>query len=248
MRWDGFHRTCLAVTVTAGVIGFAGMASLGTGRAAPTATIWFQQQDSCRAALGGGLFALQGSGVTQFATPAGSGTKSVGKGSGCPDQGGNCLPAKGLSMNIGCIAFSVPAPGTYTIVMSQPPPGNRANPGGYAACTGGSGCRSEVANVSVAANGSIQATTTNVYPNAVRTTWPSRDPNTGMTHYQGTQRDPIVYHAFGLGNGSCDGDADFDDHLTGSRSSRCQYTPESLETHVTLCPTYPWQCTLVRRP
>jgi hypothetical protein len=228
------------------VVAYAGL-SVGLGRASGlTVTVWFQQQDSCRAAVAGGSFALQGNGVSQFATPGGTGTKSVGVGSGCPAQGGDCL-----STNTGCIAFAlVPAPGTYTIRMSQIAPGNSANPGGYAACTGGSGCRSEVTNVTVAADGSIQATTTNVYPNTVVKTWPSPDPNTGQMFYAATQADPVLFHSFGLGNFTlgCDGDNDFDDNLTGSPSGKCAYTPEADEATATLCPTYPWQCTLVAMP
>jgi hypothetical protein len=228
------------------LVAYVGL-SMGHGRAdGLTVTVWFQQQDSCKQAVAGGSFVLQGAGISDFETPGGTGLKTIGVGNGCPTQGGNCI-----STNTGCIAFAnVPAPGTYTIAMSQGPPGNKTNPGGYAACTGGSGCRSEIANVTVAADGSIQATTTNVYPNNSSITWPAPDPNTGQMFYAGTQADPILYHSFGLGNFSisCDGDSDFDDNLTGTPGGKCTYTPESSEASATLCPSYPWQCTLVPAP
>ena len=41
------------------------------------------------------------------------------------------------------------------------------------------------------------------------------------TQYDMAAVDPIVFHNFQLGNGSCDGDSDADDHLTGSPSVHC---------------------------
>jgi hypothetical protein len=62
----------------------------------------------------------------------------------------------------------------------------------------------------------VSATVKNVYPDGKVVVWPT----TGNT-YTATQTDPVVMHNFQLGNISCDGDNDADDHLTGTPSSHC---------------------------
>ncbi|HEY0409419.1 MAG TPA: hypothetical protein VGE42_04045, partial [Candidatus Dormibacteraeota bacterium] len=114
---------------------------------------------------------------------------------------------------------------------------NATNPEGYAPCEGGSACQSEIADVTVASNGSVTGTVTAVYPDGMVKTWPD---NGGP--YSGAADDPLVIHDFGLGPGSCDGDGDADDHLTGSPSSHCGY-PEAQEGTVS-CQPYPWSCQL----
>ncbi|HEY7416128.1 MAG TPA: hypothetical protein VH593_13120, partial [Ktedonobacteraceae bacterium] len=80
---------------------------------------------------------------------------------------------------------------------------------------GGSACRSENAAFTINSSGIVSGMTTNIFPDGKSTTYPS----SGQA--RGTQSDPIVFHNFMLGNGSCDGDHDADDHLTGSPSSHC---------------------------
>ncbi|HEX3605743.1 MAG TPA: hypothetical protein VH134_07450, partial [Candidatus Dormibacteraeota bacterium] len=100
-----------------------------------------------------------------------------------------------------------------------------------------SACQSEVGDVTVGPNGSVSGTVTAVYPDGTVKTWPD---NGGP--YSGAPDDPLVIHDFGLGPGSCDGDGDADDHLTGTPSSHCGF-PESEEGTVT-CQPYPWSCQL----
>jgi hypothetical protein len=147
----------------------------------------------------------------------------------CPLQRGNCA-----TFHIGCITFDgVPAPGTYSMRVIHTPPANTSNPQGYAPCQGGSACQSEVATITVSAGGSVQATVTSVYPDGFTLTTPSGG------SFAGTAADPIVFHLFGLGSGSCDSDGDADDHLTGSPSSHCGY-PEGQEAGA--CQPFPWSC------
>ncbi len=92
------------------------------------------------------------------------------------------------------------------------------SPNGYMPCTGGSVCPGgpQVITLHINSKGKISATVYNVYPDSQTVTWP-----TSGSAYTGTQSDPAVLHNFGIGNGSCDGDYDADDHLTGSPSRHC---------------------------
>ena len=99
--------------------------------------------------------------------------------------------------------------------------------------------------MTIDATGLVKATVKNVSPDGFTKVWPNPDPLTGATYYRGTTTDPIVTHDFGLGTGSCDGDQDADDHLTGSPSSHCRY-PEASEA--TACQPYPWACQWVYNP
>ncbi len=195
--------------------------------------VWIQTMDSCKQALGGAAYVVGGSGVSITVTTPSGGAGSVGVSAGCPLQQGNCRAGRG------CASFTAPGPGTYTIRQTVTPPGNVTNPEGYAPCEGGSACRSEEATLTVGSGGSVSATVSAVYPDGTTVTWPS----TGS--YAGTTSDPIVFHDFGLAapgsphNSQCDGDADADDHLTGTPSSHCAY-PEAQETST--CQPFPWSC------
>jgi hypothetical protein len=198
--------------------------------------VWIQTMDSCKQALGGAAYVVSGSGASiTVTTPSGPGG-SVAASAGCPLQQGNCSSAAH-----GCVSFTAPAPGTYTIRTTVTPPANATNPEGYAPCEGGSACRSEEATLTVGSGGAVSATVAAVYPDGSTVTWPS----TGS--YSGSASDPIVFHDFGLAapgsahNAQCDGDGDADDHLTGSPSGHCAY-PEAQETSA--CQPFPWSCTL----
>ncbi len=173
-----------------------------------TVTFWVATVDSCRQAVPGASYSLKGGGITYNAGP-GPGTKlqTVSSTGSCPLQRSNCV-----TVPTGCVSFVLPVPATskvyYTGKITVTPPN-------YAPCTGGSACRSEVIKLSVSPTGAMSATVTNVYPDGVSVTWP-----TG-SHYTGVQTDPAVFHIFGIGKISCDGDADADDHLTGGVGSHC---------------------------
>lgn len=210
----------------------AGVAATG-----PTTSLTLQTMDSCKRALDGAGYQLTGGslGAPLTVSSSGSATQSVGSGN-CPVPRGSCQ-----STSVGCLTFTgIPVPGTYRITSIKTPPANSSNPQGYAPCEGGSACRSEEADVTVLADGSVQATVTDDYPDGTVRVFPG----SGST-YAGTARDPVLFHDFGLGSGSCDGDHDADDHLTGSPSTHCAYSPESGEASA--CPggtdqTYPWSC------
>jgi hypothetical protein len=219
-----------------------GLVSPTTHAASLTKTVWLQTMDSCKQALDGSSYRLVGGSITLSAHRDGKGVKTAG--SGCPAQGGNCS-----TIQTGCMSFSVPVPasGTQSYLGTQTltPPFNSGNPQGYAPCQGGSACQSEEVDLTIDSTGLVKATVKNVYPDGTTKVWPAPDPHTGATYYTGANTDPIVTHNFGLGTGSCDGDQDADDHLTGSRSSHCGY-PEAREA--TACQPYPWACHWVYEP
>ncbi len=200
--------------------------------ATATASFWLQTMDSCKQALGGADYELTGGGVDQTVSTPSDRPHAVAPASGCPLQQGDCV-----TTTVGCVEFTDIPPGVYKIIQRTTPPPNPTNPEGYAPCEGGSACQSEVANVTVAPNGSVTGTVTAVYPDGTVQTWPT---NGGP--YSGATDDPLVIHDFGLGSGSCDGDGDADDHLTGTPSSHCGF-PESQEQSMS-CHPYPWSCQL----
>lgn len=197
-----------------------------TARADGTqATIWVQVMDSCRQGLPGASLTLVAPGGSQITAGPSSGTKrvTVVHGGTCPAQRGNCQ-----TVPVGCLSWIVTAPtsGTDTYTIQEAPTFNLAdgfqeNPSGATAftgfvpCNGGSACQTESATFTLGVDGTVIGTTTNVYPDGKTATYPA-----GGT-FAGTQIDPIVFHNFQLGTGSCDGDGDADDHLTGSPSSHC---------------------------
>jgi hypothetical protein len=233
MLWSRTRlRLVLSTMVVAGCSLAVGL-SPGPVPAAATATgfFWLQTMDSCKQALGGAAYDLTGGGITvSVADSVTGGRRAVGTPARCPLEQGDCS-----STSAGCVQFTDVPPGVYRILQTRTPPPNTTNPEGYAPCEGGSACRSEVVDVTVSPTGSVTATVTNVYPDGLTVTWPQ----TGGP-YAGTAIDPIVVHDFGLGSGSCDGDGDADDHLTGSPSSHCGY-PEAEESSMP-CQPFPWSC------
>jgi hypothetical protein len=224
-------RIVLSTLVIAGcsvAIGFSTVPAAATS----TGSFWLQTMDSCKQALGGADYELSGGGVTLTVSTPADRPHVVAPASGCPLQQGDCVAA-----TYGCVQFSNVPPGVYKIVQRTTPPANATNPEGYAPCEGGSACQSEVADVTVAPNGAVTGTVTAVYPDGTVKTWPD---NGGP--YSGATDDPLVIHDFGLGAGSCDGDGDADDHLTGSPSSHCGF-PEAQEGTVA-CQPFPWSCQL----
>jgi hypothetical protein len=180
--------------------------------AGPSTTFWLQTMDSCQQAIPGASFKLQGSKLHIAKGPGpGTGPVTVGSVNGnCPLQRGNCS-----AVPTGCLSWSIPVParGSVTYKITE-----TSAPANYVYCTGGSVCPGgpEVVTLTVSSTGATSAKVRNVYPDGTSVTWPT----TGGA-YTGTLTDPAVIHDFGLGNGSCDGDGDADDHLTGSPSVHC---------------------------
>jgi hypothetical protein len=190
-----------------------------------TATVFVQVMDSCREGLPGAFLDLIGGNGVPVTGPVASGTQrtTITDGSSCPLPTGNC------GVNVGCISWDVPIPvsgsATYTIAehstlvatdgLYENPPGT-APFTGFVPCTGGSACLDESAALTIDSTGGVVARTTNQEPDGVFSYYPS-----SSTYSTATLKDPVVFHNFQLGNGSCDGDGDADDHLTGSPSSHC---------------------------
>jgi hypothetical protein len=232
MVWS---RSRLRIVLSTLVIaGFSVAIGYTTVPAAATATgsFWLQTMDSCKQSLGGADYELSGGGVTMTVSTPPNRPHPVAPASGCPLQQGDCA-----TITSGCAQFSNVPPGVYKIIQRTTPPANATNPEGYAPCEGGSACQSEVADVTVAPSGSVTGTVTAVYPDGTVKTWPD---NGGP--YSGAADDPLVIHDFGLGPGSCDGDGDADDHLTGSPSSHCG--PPEAQEGTGNCHPYPWSCQL----
>ncbi|MFL5627480.1 MAG: hypothetical protein ACJ788_18030 [Ktedonobacteraceae bacterium] len=171
-------------------------------------TIWLQTMDSCRQAIPGARYALTGNGLSLYAGPA-PGTKPVSVGSGtCPLQRGNCS-----TVPTGCVSWTISIPSsTLTYKIRE-----TVTPSNHVPCTGGSVCPAgpDVIILKLSSTGHVSATVKNTYPDGTSVIWPTSG------SYTATKTDPIVVHNFRLGTGSCDGDGDADDHLTGSPSSHC---------------------------
>jgi hypothetical protein len=231
-----FARAGRSLLVAAAI---GGLLTLG-GALAParaqvnTVSIWIQTMDSCKQSLGSAAYVIKnasGSFQASVTTPASS-PHSVSSGN-CPLPRGSCTASTD-----GCVQVAaLPVGDSFQIRETATPPATNGNPFGYAPCNGGSACRSETANVSISSSGAVSALTTNAYPDGTFSYYPG-----STASFAGTAADPIVFHDFGLGSGSCDGDGDADDHLTGSPSSHCPYLPESAEASA--CQPYPWSCTL----
>jgi len=175
-----------------------------------TAKFWLQTMDSCRHAIPGADFVLKGNGLSIPAGPGpGSSPQVVGSG-GCPVQRGNCS-----TVSTGCLSWNVPIPssGSKTYKITE-----TVAPHNYVWCTGGSVCPGGpvVVTLKITSRGLFSATVRNVYPDGTVVVWP-----TSGSPYTGKLTNPAVVHNFGLGNGSCDGDQDADDQLTGTPSGHC---------------------------
>jgi hypothetical protein len=228
-----------AVTVQADA---GGISAAAASRKAPTATVYLQTMDSCKQALGGAAYQLTGNGLDRRVKGRSQTKQRVAAANECPLQQGDCA-----SIKVGCVSFSGIPAGAYAIHETRTPTADASNPEGYAACNGGSACRSQWVTVVVSSTGAVQARVTNVYPDGVSPVYPTAAAHSGVAVYAGTKKDPIVVHNFGLARPNsdpalqCDGDGDADDHLTGSPSSHCNY-PEDQEAAA--CSPFPWSCTL----
>ncbi len=177
-------------------------------------TIWLQVTDSCRQELSGASFAVVGNGVNELTAPTSGSlarTQSIsGAAKQCPVPQGSCV-----NNASGCVSVSLPTFATYMVTVVKTPPGRGANLR-YAVCQGGSVCPRgpEVATVHIAPGGTVSATTLNYYPDGTSVTYGP---------FTGTISNPILFHLFGIGNGSvqCDGDHDADDFLTGTPGKHC---------------------------
>ncbi len=225
---QGTWRWAVATIAILVVIGAASFTLLNNGEAAHatgnrTVTVWLQATDSCMEALSGATFTVDTAAWVPIATTAptnGSLPKSLptythGQ---CPVQQGTCA-----NFPTGCTTavLNVPASGTvlYKILVATTAPGQGSNLR-YAICEGGSDCPHgpEVAYVVVSSNGTTATWVRNFEPDGTFDRWPSN-----RSAFAGTQSDPILFHEFGIGNGSltCDGDHDADDYLTGYRWPHC---------------------------
>ena len=175
--------------------------------AASTTTFWLQTVDSCREAIPGASYVLQGNGLDIPEGPA-PGSKPVKVADGnCLIQRCNCI-----TVPTGCLSWQIliPASGTATYTITE-----TTSPSNYAICVGGSACSvPETVTLTIDATGAISATVKNVYPNGQTITWPTSGPP-----YTGSQTDPAVTHNSRIGTGNCDGDSDADDHMTGSEGN-----------------------------
>lgn len=195
--------------LTTGTLSASAHSVNGASRFSSKITIWLQTMDSCRQAIPGPKYALTGHGLYLTAGPApGSRLVTVGSGN-CPIQRGNCA-----TVPTGCVSWTISIPSsTLTYKIKQ-----TLTPSGYVPCTGGSVCPAgpDVIKLTITSSGHVSATVKNTYPDGTSVTWP-----TSGSLYTATRTDPIVVHNFRLGTGSCDGDHDADDRLTGSPSSHC---------------------------
>jgi hypothetical protein len=185
--------------------------------AARTVKVYIQTTDSCMQALSGATFTVAGPGINTTTAPT-SGSRPRGLPGyvhgHCPIDQGTCL-----NFSTGCTTtlLNVPASGiaTYKFTVAKTAPGGYGANLSYAICDNGSDCPHgpEVATVHVRSSGSVSATVLNINPDGTTVTWP-----TTRSAYSGTQADPVLFHEYGIGNGSlqCDGDHDADDRLTGS--------------------------------
>jgi len=215
--------TLALILVLGGLFAFNTAQHATQAHAAGTVTVYLQVMDSCKEALPFAKFTLVAPNGTTIASGTSAGTSRVTVGSGtCPLQKGNCS-----TVPTGCVKFIITSPttGTYKIKeqsTSQIVSGitfleNPAWPTaatGFVPCNGGSACQSESATFTIT-SGVVKGTTTNIYPNGQTSKYPSSGTSSG------TKTNPIVFHNFQLGTGSCDGDHDKDDFLTGSPGSHC---------------------------
>ncbi len=218
--------TLALVLVLGGLFAFNTTQHTVQVHAASTVTIYLQAMDSCKEALPYAKFTLVApNGTTSTLTSAGTKRVTVASGT-CPLQRGNCT----ISNHTGCVSWQITPPtsgvATYKIkeqstskivsgitFLENPAWPTAAT--GFVPCNGGSACQSESATFTINSSGVVTGTTTNIYPNGTTSKYPSSGTSSGK------QTNPIVFHNFQLGTGSCDGDHDKDDFLTGSRGSHC---------------------------
>ena len=215
--------TLALVLVLGGLFAFNTTQHTTQAHAVGSVTVYLQVMDSCKEALPHAKFTLFAPGGTTISTLTSAGTSRVTVSSGtCPLQKGNCS-----TVPTGCVHWTItPTSGTYTIkeqstskivsgitFLENPAWPTAAT--GFVPCNGGSACQSESATFTINSSGVVTGTTTNIYPDGAISKYPSSGTSSG------TKTNPIVFHNFQLGTGSCDGDHDKDDFLTGSPSSHC---------------------------
>ena len=166
-------------------------ASTAAAAAQPaSATLWVQKLDSCSETLAGAQLELvdsSGAVISGPATSASGGIHSFAHPNGCPVQGGSCTVT-----NTGCLTLTVPVPAsgtsTFRIIETKAPPG-------FVDCIKGDHeCTSQFGTVTIASDGTMQATFTAVLTDGRSETLPSPDPNTGSGFWLGTKADPALYH------------------------------------------------------
>ncbi|HLZ59818.1 MAG TPA: hypothetical protein VKR06_22955 [Ktedonosporobacter sp.] len=147
-------------------------------------TFWLQTLDSCRQAISGARFLLEGNGLSlvQESAPTVK-PRTVQQDTDCPEEHGNCE-----AVSVGCMAWHIALPEsgqrTYQIMELQAP-------GGYIPCLGVDSCVAGPAFVTLTltSKGSVRATTHNSYQNGTVVTLPSSG-----APYTGTESNPIVVH------------------------------------------------------
>lgn len=183
-------RVC-AVALFVNLLGLYATSVPGlTVHASSTKTFWVQVMDSCKQALPGVKFVLEGNGlrVAKGPTP-GTKRRTIHHTASCPDQRGNCLT---VAFRTGCLSWDIPIPAsgpkTYKITES-------AAPRGFVPCNGGPSCPDgpEVATLIINSRGEISATLLNVSANGRSVTYPTKG-----APYTGAETDPAVFHNWEL--------------------------------------------------
>src|SRR5258706_5271700 len=138
----------------------------GSHHSSSQITIWLQTMDSCRQAIPGPKYVLQGNGLNLSAGPAPrSGPKTVGSGN-CPIQRGNCL-----TVPTGCVSWTISVHSSTTTYKIQ----ETFTPSRYVPCTGGSVCPAgpDVIKLTITSSGRVSATVKNTFPDRTTVTWPT---------------------------------------------------------------------------
>ncbi len=183
--------TLALVLVLGGLFAFNTTQHTTQAHAAGSVTVYLQVMDSCKQALPFAKFTLVAPNGTTIATGTSAGSSRV------TVSSGTCVLQRGNCATVptGCVKFIIASPTTGTYKIKEH-------------------------STSVSVSG-ISFLENPVWPTAARTTTTYPTVSGVIGTFKGTQTDPIVFHNFQLGTGSCDGDHDKDDFLTGSASSHC---------------------------
>jgi hypothetical protein len=244
---SNWHQS-IVITAILAAMSIASFTIIKDAGAAPaqnsskTTTVWMQAADSCAQALSGATFTVSGPGINKTTQPtAGKKPEVLPSYNATPKAQRHCPENRGTCTTIhtGCTStiLNVPATGTaqYTIIVNQLPPGQWKNVS-YAPCEGGPACHSnasglpikEIAYVTVASNGKVQAWVQNTEPDGYQDRWP------GTGFFAANQADPIMSHFFGVaatahGQFTCDNDGDADDYMTGT--SKWAHCDNDVDKH-----------------
>jgi hypothetical protein len=177
--------TVLLLSIVMLVYSMIGGSNAGAAQSGKTTVFWLQTMDSCKQAIPGASFRLQGNGLSIDQGPtAGSKPLTIDPTSTCPDQRGNCV----VSNQTGCVSWDVPVPTSgsksYQII-------ELSSPQGYVPCLMYPECQNGPVTVTLTidSRGVISALAHDVYPNGGVATWPE----TGKP-YTGSDTDPVVVH------------------------------------------------------